>query len=138
MSVMVTFLRHLKQPLINCDNLMEGYHVGMKPGEIEGAALRLCPYAFVGLYLGKQLDVVVAELAGFRQTYREAFTQHFTIQSLNPVHQFALNMMGLSENPLILSGNVMSESAFFFLYVSPTTKYLKKFCTLCECSFCIS
>ena len=112
-AVIFTFLQHLKQPLVGClDSIIDGYHTGMKSGEIEGAAMCLCPYAFAGLYLGKKLEVVVAEIAGFRQTYREIFSQHFTIQSLIPVHQFALNMMGLSENPLILNGDAMNENDF--------------------------
>jgi hypothetical protein len=112
-SVIFTFLQHLKQPLVGClDNLMEGYHTGMRSGEIEGAAMCLCPYAYAGLFLGKKLDVVASEIAGFRQTYREAFSQHFTIQSLIPVHQFAFNMMGLSENILALNGDAMHEVAF--------------------------
>jgi predicted ATPase len=99
-STVFSFLHHLKQPVINClDHFLDGYYAAMKSGDIEGAALCLSKYGPLGIYLGKNLDVVVSEMEGFRQTYCNEFERNFALMFLTPFHQFALSMMGNSENP---------------------------------------
>jgi predicted ATPase len=112
-NVVFCFLKHIKEPLTrSLDPLLESYHTGLEMGEVEAAAIGLAGYGSLGALLGKKLEDVVKELESFRDTYQEEYEQNFMMIMMIPFHQFSLNLLGRSENPLVLTGESMNEDAY--------------------------
>lgn len=112
-NVAFCFLKHLKEPLTrSLDPLLESYHTGLEMGEVEAASIALAGYGSLGALLGKKLEFVVNELESFRDTYQEEYKQNFMMIMMIPFHQFSLNMLGRSEDPLLLTGETMNEELY--------------------------
>lgn len=111
-ATVYSFLNSKEPAVRNLDHFMDGYNIGLKSGEIDGAAMCLSMYGILGMFLGKNLHVVLSEMNGFRQAFREDIESNFTMTCLLPWHQFGLNMVGQSDNPLVLTGDIVNEESY--------------------------
>ncbi len=88
--------------------LQESYHIGMETGAIEFACVNTNLYCIHSYLSGKRLERLQTEAKAYSQSYSQ-FKQE-TNHNYNEVYrQGMLNLMGKSENPLIITGEAYNE-----------------------------
>jgi predicted ATPase len=97
----VSVKEHLKPLLIS-------HRVGLGSGDIEFAMLSASHYTCVALNASVPLPQLLSDMRSFLGLMK-LHKQTNMIQFLLPNMQFALNMMGHSKDPLVLTGEVMIE-----------------------------
>jgi predicted ATPase len=103
---------HLKKPLFNSlGAMLEAYETAKKCGNIEIAAYCLQAHAMFGVVVGMALDDLTTEMEGYCDFCRE-FNQEAVLMEILPFLQLSMNLMGGSENPVVLSGEAMREDEF--------------------------
>ena len=107
-----SFLIHLRRPLHErMDSMLHAYRVGLETGDIHHSSVAATVYTMMyfgsGLPLGPMVDDSIA-FGGFMERYSQVF-------SFTPAliwRQCALNLMGRSENPVVLTGEAMDQDEF--------------------------
>lgn len=86
---------------------MKAHYVGAETGDFEFAFLDASIYSAHMFYCGSSLPVIERQLSGF--AHMTEAKNHTMLSLLKPFRQLAHNLMGLAENPLVLSGEVMED-----------------------------
>jgi predicted ATPase len=103
---------HLKKPLYDSLRAMlDAYEIAKKCGNIEIAAYCLQAHAMFGVVVGMALDDLIFEMQGYCDFCHE-FNQEAVLMEILPFLQLSMNLMGRSENPVVLSGEAMREEEF--------------------------
>ncbi|AFY45442.1 ATP-binding sensor histidine kinase [Nostoc sp. PCC 7107] len=102
-------IRHWQDPLTSTlTPLLQGYQSGLETGDLEWAVWCIFGYSFHSYCAGKELTGLEQELA----TYSKAIAQLKQTTALNyqkTYHQATLNLLGCSETPFKLIGDVYNE-----------------------------
>ncbi|MEG4826676.1 AAA family ATPase [Microcoleus sp. F8-D3] len=96
---------HLRQTL---EPLVSAYSTGLETGDLQYAAFSLMLYSYFAYFSGKELSVLEREI----ETYRNAVYKIQQETALNYIEiywQATLNLLGKSENPCLLKGEVWDE-----------------------------
>ncbi|CAB9512812.1 Transcriptional regulator [Seminavis robusta] len=111
--VVYTFILHwtkhshqVLEPLIK-----GGYETGMASGEIEYAMYSIFAYLGTALQTGRPLESLEADCRTYCSQMRQ-YKRMFTLGNCGVVWQVALNLMGRSADPGILTGEAMDEENF--------------------------
>ena len=107
--VLHSYLFHWKHPLRDSlDPLMKSYSIAMDTGNFEVALSSADAYAMVYTCAGLPLSHVASDMLRFKQQAVEYSLD--TVQTVMALSlQYILNLMGESENPLILTGVAMNQ-----------------------------
>ena len=102
----------VQKPLIDgLDAMLRAYEIAKSRGDIEIAAYCLQGHAMFGLAVGMPLENLEKEMIGYCDFCRE-FRQEAVLMEILPFLQLTMNLLGKSENPLLLSGAGMKEDEF--------------------------
>ena len=113
-SFIVHWKEHVQETL---PPLLEGYQSGLETGDLEFAAYTANRYCMHSFFIGKELAGLEREMA----TYSEAYVrlkQKSSLQYLQIYQQAALDLMGLTEDPRRLSGEIYDEEEMLPLYLA--------------------
>ncbi|WP_422398717.1 AAA family ATPase [Trichormus variabilis] len=97
--------------------LLDAYFNGLETGDLEFAAYSAHQYCFRLYAIGEKLTEVAKEM----ETYNDAISKLKQTTALNYnkiYHQAVLNLIGSSENPCILSGEVYDEQIMLPIHLS--------------------
>jgi len=89
--------------------LINGYQKGMATGDVGSAMMCLVKCVQVLFYSGHSLTYLKNELEQFCSQMKE-YKQNLALGYASLFWQMVLNMMGGSENPVVLTGTVMTEN----------------------------
>jgi hypothetical protein len=81
--------------------LFEGYEIGMRSGNIFSANLAMRNYLVASFHAGTNLEYFSENL--------KIYQNQFRVDSILPIGQLADNLMGKSDNTIILTGNTANE-----------------------------
>jgi len=102
-----TSINHWRNPFVGVEKkLLEGYHNGMDAGQVSNALFAGFNAGYAMLCSGCILQETVQQLRLIHDRMIE-FNEILGLQYLRPVLQSALNLMGESENPVVLNGEIM-------------------------------
>ena len=103
------FVRHWKESLRETtDPFLEGYRLGLEVGDLEFAGLNLAGRVVQSLWSGKDLRELSEEAAEYSRTIRRL--QQDLPQETCDVHwQTILNLLGRSEDPVVMTGEAIDE-----------------------------
>lgn len=90
------------------DVLSQGIQAGIDTGNLEFAGLSAMNYSVLLLFLGEPLGSVVERQALHRKRLVR-FKQDFQIRFSSVAYQAAMNLLGNSADPFVLTGEVMNE-----------------------------
>lgn len=106
------FMSHWRRPLRETlDDLLNGFEVGMDAGEIHYGMFSAGSYCSTYLASGLPLKPVTQDLRKFLRLMKD-YKQHSTYLIHVPLLQYALNLMGEAEDPLVLTGEAMNQNDF--------------------------
>ena len=92
-----------------CGNhLLTGYNVGLESGDLEYAFINIVMYCFFCFSSGKPLSDLEADMRDYARQMRE-FSMTLQLQFLCLTWQTVLNLMGRTDDPMVLSGEAMSQ-----------------------------
>jgi hypothetical protein len=89
-----------------------GYKVGLRTGDIENAMLCIMHHCDQAANIGRALPKVVSDLETYSQQAKDFDLEYYYTHFL-PHRQFAMNMMGDSDNPVVLTGKAMNQEELF-------------------------
>ncbi|MBD2449909.1 AAA family ATPase [Nostoc sp. FACHB-152] len=118
LAVLEAFLLHRNSHIK--DTLLlshEGYATGLEVGNIEFAGNNAINFCLNSLWCGQPLVTLEQEIS----TYCHELLQLHQLTTANRCHifwQFVLNLLDLSENPTILSGEAVQETEFLPMLLS--------------------
>ncbi len=94
--------------------LQESYHIGLETGAIEFACVNANIYCIHAFFLGKPLPNTEVETRAYSENFH-GFHQE-TNHKYNEIYrQCMLNLLGRSEDPLLLTGEAINEEEMFRL-----------------------
>ncbi|MFB2982985.1 hypothetical protein [Microseira sp. BLCC-F43] len=93
---------HLKETL---QSLKEVVQIGLETGDSKLFAFTAGSYCVHSFFSGKQLDILEKEMASYGETIQHC-KQELALESVKIYHQVVLNLLGRSENPCRLIGEV--------------------------------
>ena len=100
---------HYTTPLITCQKgLLSGFQVGLEMGDLTSALFSVYQYLELCRASGKSLEVLESDYL----TYVKQMKETHQLQALEwslVEYQGVLNLMGKSENTVILTGDVMDQ-----------------------------
>ena len=103
---------HLKNPIRDSlSPVLRAFHVGMEMGDVDFAAMCLCCHTCLSIHCGPSLHSLEKELVGYAEFFRR-YRQDAVRVMVLPWLQLMLNLMGKSNNPLVLTGSAMNEDDF--------------------------
>jgi predicted ATPase len=103
---------HLRHPIReSLHPVLRAYHIGMETGDVDFAAMCLCCHTCLSLHAGSSLHYLEDVLVGYVHFFLD-YRQDAVRVMVLPWLQLTLNLMGKSNNPLVLTGNVMNEDDF--------------------------
>ncbi|TVP48413.1 MAG: GAF domain-containing protein [Mongoliibacter sp.] len=88
--------------------LQESYHIGMETGAIEFACINTNIYCIHSYLSGKPLERLEVETKAYSQSFL-LFNQETNLNYNEVYHQSMLNLMGQSDDPLLLRGTAYDE-----------------------------
>jgi PAS domain S-box-containing protein len=104
------FISHWKESLHNgLPFLREAYQVGLETGDLENNAFNALVYCAGSYFVGQELSSLAIEM----ETYRQGLLQFQQAAALNfhmIYHQTVLNLLGQSEDPCCLVGEIYDET----------------------------
>ena len=106
--------RHSLEPV------MEAYRVGLSAGDIESSMYLAGLYAGLAIYSSIPLKQLRRDLERFLRLI-QYHNQHSMSLFMRPNLQYVLNVLGLSTNPVVLSGDAMDEDALLSLAIERKT-----------------
>ena len=92
-------LRETLQPLLSC------YTIGVETGDFEFAAYGLCLYSHHLYFLGRELGSLEQQISNY-ETLISQLNQQTTLDWLRIYHQGILNLLGSSQDPCRLIGEI--------------------------------
>ncbi|AFY44419.1 ATP-binding sensor histidine kinase [Nostoc sp. PCC 7107] len=110
---------HLKETL---PLLQEGYSVGLEVGDLEFAGHNAHNFCFYAFCCGKSLMTLEQETRAYYKGLMQ-LNQLTTANYCRIYWQAVLNLLSLTENPTILSGEALQESEFVSLLQSANDGY---------------
>lgn len=109
LSLVNIFLRHWREHLRETlDPLLEAYQSGLETGDLEFALLSLAFRCYHAYLLGQALPELEPEMASY-QLDSAQFKQEVPLNLLRIYRQSALNLMGQSNAPCQLEGEIYNE-----------------------------
>lgn len=87
---------------------LRGYRVGMETGDVENAMFCANGYCRVGLHIGRPLSLLEKDMRFYCQLMKD-HEQDLTLQGALVHWQIALNFMGRSGHPTVLTGEAMNQ-----------------------------
>ena len=103
------FVHHwTKDEQLSIKPFLYGHQVGMETGDIEQAMYNLDVYGITAFYTSKQLDVLEKEWETYCQQMSD-YKQESILYLARCKHQLFLNLLGRSEDPLVLTGEAMNQ-----------------------------
>ncbi|MDM8557215.1 ATP-binding sensor histidine kinase [Candidatus Parabeggiatoa sp. HSG14] len=112
--------------------LLEAYQIGLETGDIEYAAYSIYTYSYHAYFVGKRLVVLEPELAQYCHAIAR-LKQESTLIWNNLYRQVILNLMGRSDNPCRLIGEVYDESVQLPLHQQANDRMVLHFLHLNKC-----
>jgi len=107
-----TFINHMTEPIYkSLDPLLNSYESGMQTGEIIGAVGSIVSYCETYVMAGLPLAPIEKDIRLYHQLLVE-YEQKQALDMLLPMWQFVLNLLGKSEDPSKLTGEVMDQAKF--------------------------
>lgn len=110
--VMRTFLIHWRAPLYDSlEPLQRAYVTAMESGAVEVAFLAVSTWIQLATCSGHPLDQLernASEYCGHMDEFKHKSHMYMSL----PFLQFCLNMMGQSEDPMVLTGEAMDEKTY--------------------------
>jgi len=88
--------------------LQESYHIGMETGAIEFACINTNIYCIHAYLSGKPLERLEIETKSYSQSF-DQFNQETNFNYNEVYHQAMLNLMGRSNDPVIMTGEAFDE-----------------------------
>ncbi|MEG4865142.1 MULTISPECIES: trifunctional serine/threonine-protein kinase/ATP-binding protein/sensor histidine kinase [unclassified Microcoleus] len=102
-------IRHWKEHLRETlEPLVSAYSTGMETGDLEYGSYGLLASSYFAYFSGKELAVVEREIARNKDAIHK-IKQETALNYLEIYWQATLNMLGKSENPCLLKGEVWDE-----------------------------
>jgi predicted ATPase len=103
---------HIKKPAAeSLPAMLKAFTIAKEIGNVEIAGYCLQAHGMFGVVVGMTLQNLEMEFRSHCQFCREFHLDH-VLSELLPFYQLTLNLMGQSENPLVLSGSGMVEEDF--------------------------
>jgi len=109
---------HLRETL---EPVVSAYASGMETGDLEWAAYDLLLYSYCAYLSGKQLTTMEREMAINRDAIHK-IKQKVALNYIEIYWQATLNLLGKSENPCFLKGEVCNELIVLPLYQQANDK----------------
>ncbi|MEK8020422.1 MAG: AAA family ATPase, partial [Candidatus Parabeggiatoa sp.] len=103
---------HVKETL---QPLLETYQIGLETGNIEFATYSIYVYPYYSYFIGKPLLPLEQEMAQYSHVIAQ-LKQEAALNWYNVFWQAVLNLMGHSNNPCRLTGNVYDENIQLPIY----------------------
>lgn len=103
------FVHHLRSPLQEClDPMLGAYRAGMDYGDIDTG--HDCAATYVAIYtmVGLPLPAIQDDARKYVEQMK-SYNRWLSISQLRVYWQFIMNFMGLSDDPLVLSGKAMDQ-----------------------------
>ncbi|MDB9375452.1 trifunctional serine/threonine-protein kinase/ATP-binding protein/sensor histidine kinase [Nodularia sphaerocarpa] len=108
-AIFNNFIRHWQDPLHTTLTFsLQGYQSGLASGDLEWAVWCICGYSFHVYCTGKELTALEPELARYGMAIAK-LKQTTALNYQKTYHQAVLNLLGGSEIPHRLVGNVYNE-----------------------------
>ncbi|MEG4274279.1 MULTISPECIES: protein kinase domain-containing protein [unclassified Microcoleus] len=106
------FIKHWKNHVRETiDYLQEAFNSGLETGNLEYAGYAILSYHEHKLYLGGDLESLEAESREYLYLIQN-LKQDYSIEGLNRIRQFILNLLGHSNRPTELTGDEYNEKVF--------------------------
>ncbi|MEG4960331.1 MULTISPECIES: AAA family ATPase [unclassified Microcoleus] len=116
------FIRHWKEHLRETlEPLMSAYSTGLETGDLEYAGYSLMLYSYFAYFSGKELTVLEREMANYRNAVYK-IQQKTAFNYIETFWQATLNLLGKSENPSLLKGEVCDEEIKLLLHQQANDK----------------
>ncbi|MEG4988740.1 AAA family ATPase [Microcoleus sp. BR0-C5] len=116
------FIRHWKEHLReSLEPLMSAYSIGMETGDLEYASYSLFASSYFAYFSGKELAVLEREIARNKDAIHK-IKQETALNYLEIYWQVTLNLLGKSDNPSVLKGEVWDEQVRLPLYQQANDK----------------
>jgi predicted ATPase len=110
-SIYFSMVDHWTQPLsASLDPFVEGYRIGMETGDIEYGLMSANFYCTYAIHHGLPLSKVESELR-YYCAQMETYKQEVLLILIIPTLQLVLNLRGQSDDPLIMTGEMMDQEA---------------------------
>ena len=90
--------------------LMDAYHAGLDSGEFEYGATAIHQYCHLLLALGTDLQIAESEMTKYNAAI-VSLKQLRSVNNANLRHQVVLNLLGRSDRPSVITGEVYDEAA---------------------------
>jgi tetratricopeptide (TPR) repeat protein len=87
---------------------LTGYTIGLQSGDLENAFMSIALYCFFCFSSGKPLLDLEADMRDYARQMRE-YNMTLHLQFFSLLWQTILNLMGRNDDPLVLSGEAMSQ-----------------------------
>ena len=110
---------HIRETL---PNFLEAYKVGLETGDLEYATYSILHYCAYSFLAGVSLDKLESEIA-IHSNYLKQLKQENNYYYNQTYHQAVLNLIGHTENPILLSGNGFNETKFIPFYQKINDRY---------------
>jgi len=105
------FVLHWNDPLqLSFNPYLSGYQSGLETGDLENAMFCITYHCDVALHTGRPLSLISADFEAFTQQMKD-FELEYNYQITTVPWQLALNLMGRSADPLVLTGRAMDQDA---------------------------
>jgi predicted ATPase/signal transduction histidine kinase len=119
--VVNTFISHWRESLSSSlPRLQETHQVGLEIGDLEHSILSTQIYCAYAYFAGKELSTLASEMTTYRQVFSQ-LNHEASLDFLGIFHQTVLNLLGQSDDPCQLVGELYDE-----IQAMPTLHQLKR------------
>jgi predicted ATPase len=103
------FVVHWKKPFQDCiEPVLRALKMAMDVGDVKYTFFAIMAYSEFYLHCGLRLDPIKQDMMRFVEVL-EGYGQGYFLALYLPRVQLVLNLMGMSENPVVLTGEVMNQ-----------------------------
>jgi predicted ATPase len=103
------FVVHWKKPFQDCiEPVLGALKMAMDVGDVKYTFFAIMTYSELYLHCGLRLDPIKQDMMRFVEVL-EGYGQGYFLALYLPRVQLVLNLMGMSENPVVLTGEVMDQ-----------------------------
>jgi predicted ATPase len=103
------FVVHWKKPFQDCiEPVLGALKMAMDVGDVKNTFYAIMTYSELYLHCGLSLDPIKQDMMRFVEVL-EGYGQGYFLTLYLPRVQLVLNLMGKSENPMVLTGEVMDQ-----------------------------
>ena len=116
------FVRHWKEHLKETlAPFLEAYQCGMESGDLQFGALSIFSYTYTAFWAGKDLAWLAQQMKKYSDAIAQIKQQH-VLDMHRAFWQTVLNLIGLSDAPSRLTGEVYDEQTMLSLYLESNDK----------------